>query len=194
MSLWYPPPHGSEWYRLLTSAATPPACSRPHPTQADDGSVSGAGAGGGINLANADAERTLLRIKQKLGGVEAGGVRGRAAGTEGRVNKLHCSRSTLCGIAVTSLDPRRLFFNPVRFRHACCLCRTPFTRRRGRGSRRGGPGAAAAAGCAGPRQAVPHVCRLAGLVLAGPGGVHAMPLKLGKRIWVVCGVMSLLAW
>jgi hypothetical protein len=27
---------------------------------------------GGVNLANADAERTLLRIKQKLEGVEAG--------------------------------------------------------------------------------------------------------------------------
>lgn len=43
----------------------------------DDGSgeAGGAGAGGGaagVNLANADAERTLLRIKQKLEGVEAG--------------------------------------------------------------------------------------------------------------------------
>ena len=34
-----------------------------------------AGAGGPAGLANADAERTLLRIKQKLEGVEAGGWR-----------------------------------------------------------------------------------------------------------------------
>ena len=33
------------------------------------------GGGGAISLANADAERTLLRIKQKLEGVEAGGRR-----------------------------------------------------------------------------------------------------------------------
>lgn len=60
------------------------------PDQVDDGSgeaggAGGAGAGTGVNLANADAERTLLRIKQKLEGVEAGewaclGVAHRSAG------------------------------------------------------------------------------------------------------------------
>ena len=60
---------------------TPPHITPPHtptlPIQVDDGSgeaggAGGAGAGTGVNLANADAERTLLRIKQKLEGVEAG--------------------------------------------------------------------------------------------------------------------------
>lgn len=50
-------------------------------------------------------------------------------------------------------------------------------RRGGRGARRGGPGAAAAGGCPGPRQAQPHVHWLAGLVLtpgrAGQGRTRA---------------------
>ena len=57
----------------LTHASSPSSVAR----QVDDGSgetggAGAAGAGAGVNLANADAERTLLRIKQKLEGVEAG--------------------------------------------------------------------------------------------------------------------------
>ena len=50
----------------------------------DAGAQAGGAAAGGVNLANADAERTLLRIKQKLEGVEAGGwgwLAGRQAGS-----------------------------------------------------------------------------------------------------------------
>jgi hypothetical protein len=48
----------------------------------DGGAQAGGAAVGGVNLANADAERTLLRIKQKLEGVEAGGW-GWQAGRQG---------------------------------------------------------------------------------------------------------------
>lgn len=52
----------------------------------DGGGTSTSGVVGGVSVANADAERTLLRIKQKLEGVEAG--EGEARGVEGQVQQL----------------------------------------------------------------------------------------------------------
>lgn len=55
-----------------------PSLDAPLPALQDEDGGSGAGAGttgagaGGVTVANADAERTLLRIKQKLEGTEFG--------------------------------------------------------------------------------------------------------------------------
>ena len=64
--------------RALTALGLPaPAAAL---LQDDDGAAGGGaaataagGGGGGVTLVNADAERTLLRVKQKLDGVESGG-------------------------------------------------------------------------------------------------------------------------
>ncbi|PSC71129.1 serine threonine-kinase ATM isoform X1 [Micractinium conductrix] len=76
-------------WALTTTAAN----RRQHEADAGDEDIDGgsgvsaaAGAGGPAGLANADAERTLLRIKQKLEGVEAG--EGEARGVEGQVQQL----------------------------------------------------------------------------------------------------------
>ena len=94
------------------------------------GQAGGAAAGGGVNLANADAERTLLRIKQKLEGVEAGGWVGLAGGG-GRVRD---GEALLCWLGRGCLVLTGF----------ATICLLPLLRcRRGRGTGRGGAGAAA---------------------------------------------------
>lgn len=105
-----------------------PALHSPCPAQDDDtGGAAPAGADGG-GLANADAERTLLRVKQKLEGVEAGGcLQGAQEGSRGGGSS--CSRGSsiqplLCQLCLP----------------ACPLCRPkrlPLPHRAGEGEARG---------------------------------------------------------
>ncbi len=113
-------------------------------------------------VGNADAERTLLRVQAKLEGSESGTS---CALQSGRHGAKRCACQLIISYAMRRVAAVVLVM--------CCfahegrhsdnvVCR--HTRRgycrRGRGSRRGGSGPAAAARCAGPRQPGPHVCWL----------------------------------
>ena len=116
-----------------------------------------AAAVGSVSLANVDAERTLLRIKQKLEGVEGGEGGGEHWPRQPRELALRAACLSACLPGVWGGGPALPLTLLTHVGGVPC--------RGGRGTRRGGPGAAAAPRCDGPPEPEPHVRGLGSLGL-----------------------------